>query len=73
MDYEELPAIFSPLEGIKPDAPIIHEDLGSYKHASIILPQGGTNISNHYKIRKGDAEKGFKEADFVFENDFYVP
>ena len=73
VDYEELPAIFSPLEGIKPDAPIIHEDLGSYKHASIILPQGGTNISNHYKIRKGDAEKGFKEADFVFENEFYVP
>ncbi len=73
VDYEELPAIFSPLEGIKPDAPIIHEDLGSYKHASIILPQGGTNISNHYKIRKGDVEKGFKEADFIFENEFYVP
>jgi len=73
VDYEELPAIFSPLEGIKPDAPIIHEDLGSYKHASIILPQSGTNISNHYKIRKGDVEKGFKEADFVFENEFYVP
>ena len=73
VDYEELPAVFGPLEGIKPDAPLIHEDLGSYKHASIILPVKGTNISNHYKIRKGDAEKGFKEADFVFENEFYVP
>jgi len=73
VDYEELSAVFSPLDGIKPDAPLIHEDLGSYKHASIILPQSGTNISNHYKIRKGDAEKGFKEADFVFENEFYVP
>ena len=73
VDYEELPAVFSPLEGIKPDAPLIHEDLSSYKHASIILPQSGTNISNHYKIRKGDAQKGFKEADFVFENEFYVP
>ncbi|TFG93319.1 MAG: xanthine dehydrogenase family protein molybdopterin-binding subunit [Candidatus Atribacteria bacterium] len=73
VDYEELPAVFDPLEGIKPDAPLIHEDLGSYKHASIILPVKGTNISNHYKIRKGDADKGFKEADFVFENEFYVP
>jgi len=73
VDYEELSAIFSPLEGIKPDAPLVHEDLSNYKHASIILPQSGTNISNHYKIRKGDAEKGFKEADFVFENKFYVP
>jgi CO/xanthine dehydrogenase Mo-binding subunit len=72
-DYKKLSAVFSPLEGIKPDAPLIHEDLGSYKHASIILPQSGTNISNHYKIRKGDAEKGFKEADFIFENEFYVP
>lgn len=73
VDYEELPAVFSPLDGIKPDSPLIHEDLGSYKHASIILPQSGTNISNHYKIRKGDIEKGFKKADFVFENDFYLP
>jgi len=73
VDYEELPAVFSPIDGIKPDAPLIHKDLGSYKHASIILPKSGTNISNHYKIRKGDAEKGFKEADFVFENEFYVP
>jgi len=73
VDYEELPAVFSPLDGIKPDAPLIHEDLSSYKHASIILPQNGTNISNHYKIRKGDIEKGFKEADFVFENEFYLP
>ncbi|TET10332.1 MAG: xanthine dehydrogenase family protein molybdopterin-binding subunit, partial [Candidatus Atribacteria bacterium] len=73
VDYEKLSAVFSPLDGIKHDAPLIHEDLGNYKHASIILPQSGTNISNHYKIRKGDAEKGFKEADFVFENEFYVP
>ena len=72
VDYEELPAVFSPLDGIKPDAPLIHEDLGSYKHASIILPQSGTNISNHYKIRKGNVEKGFKEADFIFENEFYL-
>jgi CO/xanthine dehydrogenase Mo-binding subunit len=72
-DYEKLSAVFSPLDGIKPDAPLIHEDLGNYKHASIILPQSGTNISNHYKIRKGNAEKGFKKADFVFENEFYVP
>ncbi len=73
VEYEELPAVFNPLEGIEPDAPLIHEDLGSYKHASIILPEKGTNISNHYKIRKGDIEKGFKEADFIFENDFHVP
>jgi CO/xanthine dehydrogenase Mo-binding subunit len=73
VEYEKLPAVFSPLDGIKPDAPLIHEDLGNYKHASIILPKRGTNISNHYKIRKGDPEKGFKEADFVFENEFYVP
>jgi CO/xanthine dehydrogenase Mo-binding subunit len=73
VDYEKQPAVFGPIDCIKPDSPIIHEDLGNYKHASIILPLSGTNISNHYKIRKGDAEKGFKEADFVFENEFYVP
>ena len=30
VEYEELPAVFDPLEAMKPDAPIIHEDLEQY-------------------------------------------
>ena len=73
VEYEELPGVFGIKEALAPDAPLIHEDLGSYKHAGIIFPKAGTNISNHYKIIKGDVEKGFAQADYIFENEYYVP
>ena len=58
---------------MKPDAPIIHPDLGSYKVAPIFHPIAGTNISHHFKLRKGDVEKGFAESDYVTEHTYYVP
>jgi CO/xanthine dehydrogenase Mo-binding subunit len=73
VEYEELPAVTNALEGMKPDAPIIHPDLGSYKIAPIFLPKAGTNISHHYVLRKGDFEAVCEQADHVFEHSFYVP
>jgi len=73
VEYEELPALFDPQESIKPDAPLIHEKLGEYKCAPFIWPVPGTNISNHFKIRKGDIEAGFARSDFVHEDTYYVP
>ncbi len=73
VEYEELPGVFDPIEAMKPDAPIIHEDLGSYDLVPIFYPQPGTNIANHFKLRKGDVDKGFAEADMVIERDYYVP
>ncbi len=73
VEYEVLPAVTNAKEGMKPNAPLIHPDLADYKVAPIFFPKAGTNISHHYKLRKGDAEAAFKEADFVVENSFYVP
>lgn len=73
VDYEELPAVTNALDGMKPDAPIIHPNLHTYKIAPIFYPEKGTNISHHYVLRKGDAPKAFEEADYVFEHTFYVP
>ncbi len=73
VEYEELPGVFDPFEALKPDAPIIHEDLGSYEVVPIFYPQEGTNIANHFKLRKGDTEKGFAEADLIIEKEYYVP
>lgn len=52
---------------------IIHENLSSYTCVPFIFPVPGTNISNHFKIRKGDIEKGFEEADVVMENIYTLP
>ena len=67
VEYEELPAVFDPVEGAKPDAPLLHPDLGSYKVANFIFPQPGTNISEHFKLRKGDVEAAWPQCAAVVE------
>lgn len=74
VEYEELPAVFDALEAMKPGAPIIHEQV---KHSQFgfadlvdIDPVAGTNICSYFKLRKGDVERGFGEADYVFEDVF---
>src|SRR3972149_4631703 len=34
VEYEELPAVFAPEEALKPEAPLIHEELGKYQAIS---------------------------------------
>ncbi|MFQ5985395.1 MAG: xanthine dehydrogenase family protein molybdopterin-binding subunit, partial [Alphaproteobacteria bacterium] len=55
IEYEPLPGVFDPFEAMRPGAPLV---------------QGEDNIVSRYKIRKGDIDKGFAEADLVVENSF---
>lgn len=73
VEYEVLPAVTNAKEGLREDAPLVHPDLEEYNWAPIFFPTPGTNVSNHYKLRKGDIDNGFEEADVIIENDFYVP
>ncbi len=59
VEYEELPAVFDPLEAIKEGAPVIHDNVSR-------------NISASIRKEFGDVEKGFKESDFIFEDAFYT-
>ncbi|MCB0232166.1 MAG: molybdopterin-dependent oxidoreductase, partial [Anaerolineae bacterium] len=38
-----------------------------------IFRQSGTNISNWFKVRKGDMEAGWAEADHIYEHTYRVP
>ena len=73
VEYEELPAVFDATEAMKKESPVIHEKLADYKQITPIYPVAGTNINSFRKLRKGDAEIGFKQADFIFEDEFVVP
>jgi Aerobic-type carbon monoxide dehydrogenase, large subunit CoxL/CutL homologs len=74
IEYEPLKALLDVEEAVKPDAILVHKDLGNYKTIpDVFFPEAGTNISNHFKLRKGDIDKGFKESDFIIENKFHVP
>ncbi|MGO8879474.1 MAG: xanthine dehydrogenase family protein molybdopterin-binding subunit [Desulfomonilaceae bacterium] len=57
VEYEELPGVFDVDSSILLDAPVIHDYCPS-------------NISVNRKIKYGDIEKGFAEADYVREDTF---
>jgi CO/xanthine dehydrogenase Mo-binding subunit len=68
VEYEELPALFDPLEAMQDGAPKIHEDVENYI-CGIETEKYG-NICFHSKMQKGDVDQGFNAADFVFEDTF---
>jgi carbon-monoxide dehydrogenase large subunit len=70
VEYELLPALFDPVEAMKSREVLIHENLSQYAVAPGIFPVPGTNICNHFKVRKGDPERGFKESDLVLEDTY---
>lgn len=70
VEYEELPGVFDPLHAMQSDSPLVHEDMASYDTEKAFTSYPGTNIVSHTKIRRGDVERGFAEADEVFEDAF---
>lgn len=77
VEYEELPAVFGIKEAFskKPDA-VLHSDISEYERP--MLPHVGLdmenrpNVHSHYKLKTGSMDKGFKEADLIVENEFYM-
>jgi CO/xanthine dehydrogenase Mo-binding subunit len=73
VEYEVLEPVFDPLAGIQPDASLLHPDLGDYESADYIFPQPGTNVANHFKVRKGGVEAAWSECEVIVERTFHVP
>lgn len=74
VEYEPLPVVNSVSDALKPDAVLLHENLGQYKHAANgIYPEQNTNISDRIQIRKGDAAKELGESEIVAEGSFSIP
>jgi xanthine dehydrogenase molybdenum-binding subunit len=60
VEYEDLPAVFSPAEAMRAGAPVVQED-----HPD--------NRSLSYHFVHGDVEKAQSESDIVVEHEFEVP
>jgi selenium-dependent xanthine dehydrogenase len=56
--YDELPVVNDPVQARQPDTPALHEK---------------GNLLKHIKVRKGDMEKGFREAEVIVEHTFHTP
>lgn len=59
--YDPLPVVSDPREGMKSDAPLVHDE------------RGDSNVLKHIKIRKGDWQVGFAQADVVVEGYYVTP
>jgi CO/xanthine dehydrogenase Mo-binding subunit len=73
VEYEVLEPVLDPEFGASPQAPILHPDLEKYVVANFIFPQAGTNIPNHFKIRKGNVEDAWGKCTAIVEHKYWVP
>ena len=76
VEYEPLPAVLDVLEAVKAGSPLVHEQHRPAKaFADLAHVKSGkqSNICYHFKLRTGDVEKAFAEADRVFEDTFSSP
>ena len=60
VEYEDLPLVTSALEAMQEGAPLLH-------------PERDSNIFCHYRIRKGDVEAAFAQADVIVEGEYRTP
>src|SRR5256886_1231891 len=60
VSYEPLPAVVDPERALEPDAPILHDAVG-------------TNLAGHRRLVYGDPDRAFREADVVLEERFRFP
>ena len=77
VDYEELPAVLNIDEALKPGAMLVHDSVklptSGFADLAEIKPIEGTNLCTHFRLNRGDIDKGFAEADQVFEDTFTLP
>ncbi len=77
-EYEELPAVTDVADAIAPDAPLVHEQVADadelHGHAYRVPEEfRGTNVCYAYRYARGNVDKGFAQADEIFEDTFTFP
>ncbi len=70
VDYEPLPAVVGIEDAIKPDSPVIHEEVRTRS----LEGRGDkpTNLSVHMQLARGDVARGYEDAEVVLESEYRV-
>ena len=68
VQYEVLPHVIDVVDAMKPEAPLLHEDL--YTAGVEPKPERPSNIAKRVEIGHGDIEAGFARADVIVEREF---
>jgi CO/xanthine dehydrogenase Mo-binding subunit len=77
VEYEELPAVLNIQDAIKQNPTLVHETVripeSGFADLAELKPVEGTNVCTHFKLNRGDIQKGFAQADHIFEDVFTLP
>src|SRR4029453_16351336 len=74
VEYEQMAAVFDPLEAMQSSAPRLHADVTAYEGGpKDLLAVDVHNGLTRLAWRKGDVEQGFLAADVVLEHTFQIP
>ena len=68
VDYEVLPHVIDVREAMKPDAPVLHDDM--FTEGVEPTPETPSNVFKKVEFTQGDLDKGFAEADLIVERTF---
>jgi len=70
VDYEVLPTVLDPEQAMDDGAPIIHDEP---EYVNFDNSDPSRNLAAEIRINIGDINKGFSEADHIFEEEYEVP
>jgi len=77
VEYEELPTVLDVKQALRPGSTLVHDSVklpaSGFADLAEIKPVEGTNVCTHFKLDRGDIEKGFAEADQIFDDTFTLP
>ncbi|MEK9754468.1 MAG: xanthine dehydrogenase family protein molybdopterin-binding subunit, partial [Rhodospirillaceae bacterium] len=68
VDYEVLPHVIDVEEAMKPDAPLLHDDMITIGVEP--APAKASNVAKRVEFKMGDIDKGFAAAEVVVERTF---
>ena len=71
VDYEVLDAVTDALAAMRPDAPVLHDDL--FTDGLEETPTTPSNVVKRQVIARGDVDAGFAKADVMVERTFVTP
>jgi putative selenate reductase molybdopterin-binding subunit len=70
VEYEQLPALLDSAEAMLPSAPQLHDEP---EYVNFADSDPSRNLAAQIHIDIGDVERGFSEADQIFEAEYEVP
>ncbi len=70
VEYDPLPVLLDSRQAMQPGAPILHDEP---EYVNFADSDPSRNLAAHIRIDIGDVERGFADADRIFEAEYEVP